>query len=56
MTNIVTNADGSITITLPAHITEVGVDPRVFLIWLFAGLVVGIIVWIIVRKKRANSN
>jgi len=57
MTNIVTNADGSVTITLPAtRVTELGIEPSVFVIWLFAGLLVGIIVWLIARKKRANSN
>jgi hypothetical protein len=56
MTNIATNADGSFTTTLPSHVMEVGVDPIVFLIWAFAGLLVGITVWIIARKKRANSN
>jgi hypothetical protein len=56
MTNIVTNADGSITITLPGHVTEWGIDPIIFLIWVLAGLLVWIVVWIIARKKRANSN
>jgi len=56
MTNIVTNADGSITVTLPGHVTELGIDPIVFLSWVFAGLLVGIIVWIIARKKRVKPN
>jgi hypothetical protein len=57
MTNIVTNVDGSITITFPGHdVTEVGIDPIRLLIWVLAGLLVVIVVWIIARKKRANPN
>jgi amino acid transporter len=56
MTNTATNADGSITVTLPGHLTELGVDPIVFLIWVFAGLLMGIIVWMIVRRKRVKPN
>jgi hypothetical protein len=52
MTNIATNADGSITITFPGHVTEWGIDPIRFLIWVFASLLVGFIVWIIARKKE----
>ncbi|HXB60629.1 MAG TPA: hypothetical protein VNU95_13745 [Candidatus Acidoferrales bacterium] len=59
MTNIVTNVDGSITITFPGHdVTEVGIDidPIRLLIWVLAGLLVMIVVWIIARKKRSNPN
>jgi hypothetical protein len=52
MTNIATNTDGSMTITLPAHVTEWGIDPIRSLIWAFAVLMVGIGVWIIARRTQ----
>jgi hypothetical protein len=60
MTNIATNANGSITITLPGHVTVtdwgIDIDPGAFLVGGLTGLLVGIVVWIIVRKKGASSN
>jgi len=51
MTNIVTNADGSVTITLPGHVTEWGIEVEwIPAVVLLVALTV-MIIWLILRKK-----
>jgi hypothetical protein len=57
MTNIVTNADGSITITFPPKITEWGIYiVHPFALAIVVVAIVVLSVWIIAGKKRKSSN
>jgi|GEM_PF-3148250 len=55
MTNIVTNADGSITITFPPHVVQWGWDMEA--LWTpgtFFSIVVvaGLLVWFFAKRKK----
>ena len=55
MTNIVTNADGSITVTVPQSVTW-GITIEVPIVVIGIAVVVGLFVMFIVKKRKISSN
>jgi hypothetical protein len=50
--NIVTNADGSVTVSLPPKIESYGFEPAGFLVWLSVIALFGFIVFKVMRKRN----